>query len=239
MVLYRQRFFSMCALVSGALTLSACGDHYESYRAPSPIDVPYSPEIREEADQMLAQAAMRVKDAQTKMAMVAAARTPPPASAIDESGLPPELQAKTTIDFTGPGVEVAKRLAESIGYGFIETGGDAKAPGIVTVQMQDMSVAKVLEDVGLQVQQYATLIVDPTQRRIEYRNESIRRSEQSSPAKISNQKSHPARAPKRVSKPAKKPVARFRDANCHCTKSASVSVGNLPAGFVSATGASE
>ncbi|PHY92644.1 hypothetical protein CSR02_15690 [Acetobacter pomorum] len=223
----KSRFFHMAAALSFTSFLAGCGgEKYETYRAPSPIDVPYSPEIREEADQMLAESAARVKDAQTKLAMVAAARTPPPASSVDESSLPPELQSKTTVDFTGPGYEIAKSLAQNIGYGFIMTGGDPLIPGIVTVQMQDMSVAKVLEDVGLQVQQYATLIVDPSQKRIEYRNESARR------------KDYPSSAPKPQARQVKKgivkrkSVTRFKPADCKSLSTSS----SLPAGFVAAGG---
>lgn len=128
--------------------------------------------IQQQVDQQLAQSAARAANALETLAMIQRVRTEPVAAPIDETGLPAELARRTTVEWSGPAKELVKELAANIGYDFTETGGTAAAPAMVHVNVRDVSAAKALEDIGLQVQQWATVIVDPNLKRVEYRNES-------------------------------------------------------------------
>jgi defect-in-organelle-trafficking protein DotD len=163
------KIFSMVAIIVAAGGLSACNSQGESG---SDHDAAYDPGIRTEVDQSIAQSAARASNALETLAMIQRARTAPVAPVVDDAGLPPELRRKATIEFSGPSVELARELAQDIGYGFFETGHRPSNPGLISIDAKDESVAKVLEDVGLQSQKFATVIVDPNQRKVEFRYES-------------------------------------------------------------------
>jgi defect-in-organelle-trafficking protein DotD len=161
-----------CLLALSAVAgLAACGTN-DGARPTGPA-VAYDPAIRTEVDQQIAQSSARAANALETLAMIQRARTAPAAPALDESGLPEELRRKTTLEFDGPADEAAKSLAEQIGYGFVTTGNPPANPGLVSLDEHDVSVAKALEDLGLQVQRFATVIVDPNLRRVEFRNETV------------------------------------------------------------------
>lgn len=132
----------------------------------------YDPMIRTEIDQQIAQSSSQAANALQTLAMIQRARTAPAPSSLDESVLPDELRRKTTVNYSGPGDEVVKDLAGRIGYSFSETGSKPTVPAMVNLALTDASVGKALEDIGLQVQGTATVIVNPNVRSIEYRNES-------------------------------------------------------------------
>ena len=171
----------------------------------------YDPAIRGEVEQQLAQSASRAANALETLAMIQRARTEPAAPALDESGLPPELKRRTTIEWSGPALEVVRELAGNIGYAFVESGNPPSAPGMVSIDVKDVSVAKALEDVGLQAQRFATVVVDPNARRIEFRHETV---EGSTPRAAARAAAAPA--PRRR---AAAPVRRVRvqtAAECNC-----------------------
>ena len=159
----------LLALSAAVLSLSACAQQGGGVYVAT---VPYDPAIRGEVEQQLASSAARSANALETLSMIQRARTEPAAPTIDESGLPEELQRKTTVAFTGPAIEAARELAANIGYGFIETGNPPAAEGMVNIDEHDVSVAKALEDIGLQAQKFATVIVDPNMKRVEFRNET-------------------------------------------------------------------
>ena len=150
----------------------------------------YDPAIRTEIDQSLAQSAARASNALETLALIQRARTTPPAVTVDDSGMPPELRRASTVEFSGPAVELVRELAQNIGYAFIETGAHPANPGLVSVDAKDIPVAKVLEDVGLQAQKFATVIIDPNQKRVEFRNERGGVSVADAAASSSHEKSH-------------------------------------------------
>jgi len=153
------------ALASAAISLAACA-------VPAAPPGSYDPAIRTEVDQQLAQTSARAANALETLAMIQRTRTEPAAPVLDDASLPAELRRKATVEFTGPAIELVRELAQNLGYAFIETGNQPANPGLVTVDAHDTTVAKVLEDTGLQAQRFATVVVDPNQRRIEFRNET-------------------------------------------------------------------
>jgi defect-in-organelle-trafficking protein DotD len=128
--------------------------------------------IQQQVDQQLAQSGNRAANALETLAMIKRVRTEPPAPALDETGLPDDLRRVTTVEWSGPADELVKELASNIGYGFVETGSVPAHPANVQVNIKDTSAAKAFQDIGLQVQSWATVIVDPNLKRVEYRNET-------------------------------------------------------------------
>jgi defect in organelle trafficking protein DotD len=130
--------------------------------------------IRSEVGQSLVQSAAQAANALETLSLIQRARTEPAPSSLDETRLPEDLRRKATVEFTGPADELVKELATNIGYAFLETGERPSNPGLVNIDAHDESVAKILEDIGLQAQIFATVIVDPNLKRVEFRNESGR-----------------------------------------------------------------
>lgn len=129
----------------------------------------FNPEIQAEVEQSIAQSAAEASNALETLAMVQRTRTPPTAPIVDDSGMPPELKRQATVGFTGPSVELAKEMAQDIGYAFTIEGPEPKTPGIISIDAKDEPVFRVFEDVGLQSASFATVIVDPNQKRVLFR----------------------------------------------------------------------
>ena len=148
--------------------LSACADGSNS----NSVSSAYDPALRGEVEQQLAQSASRASNSLETLAMIQRARTEPRPSTLDESQLPEELRRPTTLEWSGPANEAVHRLASSIGYSYIETGRPTSSPGMVSLDVHDVSVGKALDNISLQVEKYATIVIDVNQRRIEYRSEA-------------------------------------------------------------------
>lgn len=131
-------------------------------------DAVYDAAIRTEVEQQLAQSSARVANAHETLAMVQRARTPVRAEAVDETGLPDELRRRTTVEWSGPAVNLVRELASNIGYSFTEQGNAPANPALAQVDIRDASVVQALADLQLQVQASATIAIDPNIRRITY-----------------------------------------------------------------------
>lgn len=153
-----------------AAALAACNATTGS--APSQQSAVWDSAIREGVDQQIAQSTARAANALETLAMIQRARTEPVARPVVESGLPEELRRLTTVEWSGPAIGLVKELAANIGYAFLESGNAPAVPAMVQVNLQDVPAAKAFEDIGLQSQAYATIIVDPNLRRVEFRHET-------------------------------------------------------------------
>ena len=65
-----------------------------------------------------------------------------------------------TLDWIGPVENVAKRLADDIGYDFVVAGPRPPAPVMVEVSVKDEPVIFVLRDIGIQARDRAHLTTD-------------------------------------------------------------------------------
>lgn len=119
----------------------------------------------------LAESSERAATAQAELARIQEARTRPAPRPFDDTltGVPSELRRAVTLEWSGPGVEAARRVATIIGYEFRIVGNPPANPVSVHVSQRESSAAKVLEDIGLQSQPFGQVVVDPNTRRIEYR----------------------------------------------------------------------
>lgn len=131
----------------------------------------YDNQIRNEVNAQLGESAGRAANALETLAMIQRARTEPRAEPIDESGLPPELQRHITVSWSGPALPLVQEIAMQVGYDFAEMGNAPARSASVQIQSRSGSAAQTLVDIGLQVQRYATVIVDPNAKKITFRHE--------------------------------------------------------------------
>lgn len=146
--------FSIAAIVAGCASRPPVEEHPRHHAAVTDI---------------LAKSAARATHAQETLAMIQRARTEPAMSSLNIAGLPPELVLPATMKWSGHGEDAVRRIAQMIGYEFRVMGNRPPQGPNVQVDATDQPVAKVLEDVGLQIQADATLNVDPNLRVIEFR----------------------------------------------------------------------
>lgn len=119
----------------------------------------------------LAESSERAATAQAELARIQEARTRPAPRPFDETlaGVPSELRRAVTLEWSGPAVEAARRVAVIVGYDFRIVGNPPANPVSIHVSQREAPAAKVLEDIGLQAQPFGQVVVDPNIRRIEYR----------------------------------------------------------------------
>lgn len=124
----------------------------------------------------IAKSAERATDAVETLVMIERTRAEPLASVVSEKlhALPAEMSEKTTVDWSGPGVGLVKELAREIGYSFITSGNAPPVEPMISLRQNQIPMAKVLENVGVQISPRADVIVDPNARRIEYRYADVR-----------------------------------------------------------------
>lgn len=116
----------------------------------------------------LAAAADRAAHALDTLASVENTRTPvsiPPLAEAD--GTPIELRRAITVDWVGPVEPLAEQLADRASYRFQLTGQKPSVPMVVTLRVRNKPLIDVLRDLGLQLNNRATLRVDTGTRTIE------------------------------------------------------------------------
>lgn len=150
-----------------ALLSSACATH-------ATVDPAAEAAIRaagQEAALKLAESAERASKAQEELARIQEARTRPAPKPFDETlaNVPQELRKAVTIEWSGPAPEAARRVAQTVGYGFTIVGNPPATPPIVNVSLREVAAAKAFEDIGLQSQPFGQVVVDPNARRVEFR----------------------------------------------------------------------
>jgi hypothetical protein len=129
----------------------------------------YDSAIQSQVQQSLTQSANEASNALQTLAMVKSSQIPPADPALDESHLPLELQRPTTINWTGPSVPLIKQLAQNVGYNFVTTGQSPAHDVMVNVSLNGVSAARAFQDVGLQMEQYGTIVLNPNTKTVELR----------------------------------------------------------------------
>ncbi|OAH29583.1 hypothetical protein AX289_23000 [Methylorubrum populi] len=153
---------SLLAAMSLALALGACAREPDRSAV---IDAAAQQLVTEK----IADSAGRVARATETLALIQRARTEPSPPSVDERLLPGDLRRPITLNWSGPGEEGARRVANLLGYEFRVVGNPPAVSPPVQVGAEAVPAAKVLEDIGLQVQGSAQVVVDPNVRRVEYR----------------------------------------------------------------------
>jgi defect-in-organelle-trafficking protein DotD len=147
-------------MLCAALLLSACSG--EGFPKPQLVAEPDPVVAR------LAAAADRAATALDTLASVENTRTPvsiPPLAEVD--GTPIELRRAITVDWVGPVEPLAEQLADRASYRFQLSGQKPSVPLVVALRVRNEPLIDVLRDLGLQLNNRATLRVDPSMRTIE------------------------------------------------------------------------
>jgi hypothetical protein len=124
---------------------------------------------RAQVEDRIAESAKRATNAVETLVMIQRARTEPPPSSLDEGLLPEELRRRGTIEWSGPADALVSDIARNVGYGFTVVGNPPPVVPTVQISAKDQSAGKILENIGFQVSQFATIAVDPNSRHIELR----------------------------------------------------------------------
>jgi len=148
------------------LLLAGCSSTSVDKRALAEANRPMA-----DASILLSESAQRAATAQEQLVRIQTARTLPAPAPVNESlaGVPDELRRPTTLEWTGPGEEAARRVATIVGYEFRVVGNPPATPPMVNVSVQGVPAVKALEDIGNQVQPFAQVVVDANLKRMEYR----------------------------------------------------------------------
>lgn len=162
------RHFLLCGTGVLGLLLAGCSTNRTGL----------DPALMEEANRPIAEASQRLSDsatraaaAQEELVRIQTARTLPAPAPVNENlaGVPEALRRPTTIEWSGPADEPARRIAEIVGYSFRVVGNPPATLPMVSVSLHEVPAVKALEDLGNQVQPFAQIVVDARLKRIEYR----------------------------------------------------------------------
>lgn len=167
----RHRSVKVLACLTGAITcvmsLTACE---ERPLGPDMQGAYYDPALKQNVDSQLTAAAQEAVAGIRTLDLVERAKGPAPAPEIQESAVPPALLAEMTeINWSGPVEPLLSDLAHRAGYAWVPPLHTPVTPAMVSLSSNKTTVAKALEDVGLQIDKFATIVVDPNKQSITLR----------------------------------------------------------------------
>ncbi|MCW8387087.1 type IVB secretion system lipoprotein DotD [Fluoribacter dumoffii] len=121
----------------------------------------------------LAEAAVSVSDSMHEMARVEKVILPPP---IDNTLTIPNaynLQARASVDWSGPIEELAARIAKSAHFRLRVLGNAPSLPILISLNVKDQSLAEILRDIDYQAGKKADIHVYPNSQVVELRYAKI------------------------------------------------------------------
>lgn len=142
-------------LVSGCAT--------QNYRKP-PYNAP-----SDDASIKLAEAANAVSDSMLQMARTEKVLTPPNHDNVMTIPSAYPLQTHASVDWSGPITEVTERVAKAAHYHVRVLGQAPSIPILVSINMQDKSLAEILRNIDYQAGQKAFIHVYPNSQVVELR----------------------------------------------------------------------
>ena len=154
------RFYrlSLTVLLTATLALGGCSG--KGFPKPQLVAEPDGVTAR------LAAAADRAANALDELAAIENTRTPtdiPPLV----SGAPVELRRAITVDWVGSTEPLVQQLADRASYQFKLSGQPPAVPMIITLRVKNEPLIEVLRNVGLQLDNRATLKIDPATQTVE------------------------------------------------------------------------
>lgn len=142
-----------------SITLSGCGT-FKKPPANNPAD---------DATIKLAEAADSVSDSMLQMARVEKTLTPP---SMDNTLTIPNaynLQARASVDWSGPIEELTGRVAKAAYFRLRVLGKQPAIPVLISMNVKDQSLAEILRDIDYQAGDKANIHVYPTSQVVELR----------------------------------------------------------------------
>lgn len=150
--------FISCALIA------SCGG---TFRKP-PVNNP-----SDDATIKLAEAAVSVSDSMLEMARIEKVITPPEHDNVLTIPNAYNLQARASVDWSGPVEELTARIAKAAHFQLRVLGKAPAVPVLISVNMKDDSLATILRDIDYQAGKKAFIHVYPNSQVVELRYAKI------------------------------------------------------------------
>ena len=83
------------------------------------------------------------------------------------------LQARASVDWSGPVEELTQRIAKTAHYRFRVLGKEPSVPVLVSLTVEDVSLAEILRDIDYQAGKKASIHVYPNSQVVELRYAKI------------------------------------------------------------------
>lgn len=128
---------------------------------------PIDPVLKE-----LREAASSAANSQKKIAETDAAAQPKKSVVVLPKQVDPAVAKRVDIDWTGEGETLAAKMAAEAGYKFTVSGRKPAIPVLVSVSNQDVRVADVLRDIGLQCGTRATVTISSAAKAVVFHYEN-------------------------------------------------------------------
>ena len=127
----------------------------------------------DDASIKLAEAANSVSDSMLKMARVEKVITPPNKDNTLTIPNAYNLQARASVDWAGPIAELTSRIAKSAHFRLRVLGKEPSIPILISLDVQDESLAEILRNIDYQAGKKATIHVYPHSQVMELRYAKI------------------------------------------------------------------
>lgn len=146
-----------------ASTLTIIGCASVTYKKP-PYNAP-----SDDASIKLAEAANSVSDSMLEMARIEKVITPP--SKDNTLTIPNayNLQARASVDWSGPITELTERIARAANFRLRVLGQEPPVPVLISLNLKDQSLAEILRDIDYQAGKKADIHVYPNSQVVELR----------------------------------------------------------------------
>lgn len=147
--------------------LGACSSRAITYKKP-PYNGP-----SDDAEIKLAEAANSVSDSMLKMTRIEKVVTPSNDTNMRRIPNAFNLQTRASVDWSGPIGELTARIAKAAHYRLHVLGQPPAIPVLISLDVEDHSLAEILRDIDYQAAQKAFIHVYPNQKVIELRYAKI------------------------------------------------------------------
>ncbi len=147
--------------------LIGCRTGIATYKKP-PYNAP-----SDDASIKLAEAADSVSGSMLEMARVVKEVKPAPVDNILTIPNAYNLQARASVDWSGPVEELTARIAKAAHFRLRVLGHDPAVPVLISINVKDESLAEILRDIDYQAGKKASIHVYPNSQTIELRYAKI------------------------------------------------------------------
>lgn len=156
---------SLILVVLASALLAGCAS--TTIRKP-PVNNP-----ADDATIKLAEAAISVSDSMLEMAKVEKVINPPGRDNVSTIPNAYNLQARASVDWSGPIQELTARIAKAAHYKLRVLGKSPAVPVLISISVKDQSLAGILRDIDYQAGKKASIHVYPNSQIVELRYAKI------------------------------------------------------------------
>lgn len=160
-----QKMNNKLAVLILAFLLASCASG--TFKKP-PVNDP-----SDDASIKLAEAATSVSDSMLEMAKVEKVIAPPGRDNVLTIPSAYSLQARASVDWSGPIEELTNRIAQAAHFRLRVLGKEPAVPVLISITAKDESLAEILRDIDYQAGKRATIHVYPNSQVVELRYAKI------------------------------------------------------------------